>query len=90
MTGEVPDTLPKLLLRNATVRGARPAMREKDFGIWQTWTWSELAQHVLATMPGKSLMDPQEIAEAAVWLCSDAAYGVSGLSMIVDRGGVNR
>ena len=46
MTGEVPDTLPKLLLRNAAVRGARPAMREKDFGIWQTWTWSELAQHV--------------------------------------------
>ena len=29
------DTFPKLLLRNAAVFGDRPAMREKDLGIWQ-------------------------------------------------------
>ena len=28
-------TFPKLLRRNATLRGDRPAMREKKFGIWQ-------------------------------------------------------
>ena len=33
------DTFPKLLLLHARVRGALPAMREKDLGIWQTWTW---------------------------------------------------
>ena len=37
----VHDTIPKLLLRNAKIRGARPAMREKDLGIWQTWSWAE-------------------------------------------------
>jgi hypothetical protein len=30
------------------------------------------------------------VAEAAVWLCSDAADWVSGLSRVVDGGGVNR
>ena len=26
-------------LHHAQVRGDRPAIREKDLGIWQTWTW---------------------------------------------------
>ena len=50
----------------------------------------DLANAVLETMPGKRLLDPIEIAEAAVWLCSDGARGVSGLSMTVDAGGLNR
>ncbi len=37
------DTFPKLLMHHAKVRGERPAIREKDLGIWQTWTWSEFA-----------------------------------------------
>jgi long-chain acyl-CoA synthetase len=40
------DTFPKLLLHHARVRGARPAIREKDLGIWQTWTWQEFADEV--------------------------------------------
>ncbi|NLH83059.1 MAG: long-chain fatty acid--CoA ligase [Phyllobacteriaceae bacterium] len=40
------DTFPKLLIDNAEARRDRPAMREKDFGIWQTWTWSEVADEV--------------------------------------------
>ena len=32
------DTFPRLLLHHAQLRGARPATREKDLGIWQTWT----------------------------------------------------
>ncbi len=39
--GAKPDTIPKLLLRNARLHGARPAFREKEFGIWQTSTWSQ-------------------------------------------------
>jgi long-chain acyl-CoA synthetase len=42
------DTLPKLLLRNASAHAARPAMRHKDFGIWQTWTWAQLLDEVRA------------------------------------------
>jgi long-chain acyl-CoA synthetase len=42
------DTFPKLLLMHARVRGARPAIREKDLGIWQTWTWRQFADEVRA------------------------------------------
>ena len=38
------DTFPKLLIRNAHLYGARPSMRHKDLGIWQTWTWARGAR----------------------------------------------
>jgi long-chain acyl-CoA synthetase len=40
------DTFPKLLLRNARERGSRVAFRHKDLGIWQSWNWSQVAEHV--------------------------------------------
>ncbi|MGZ8446921.1 MAG: AMP-binding protein [Candidatus Deferrimicrobiaceae bacterium] len=41
------DTFPKLLLRNAERLGDRKvAMREKEFGIWQEFTWKEYHDHV--------------------------------------------
>ncbi|MGH8688121.1 MAG: AMP-dependent synthetase/ligase, partial [Burkholderiales bacterium] len=40
------DTFPRLLMRHAQVRGDRPAIREKDLGIWQTWTWHRFAEEV--------------------------------------------
>ena len=40
------DTIPKLLARNAAVRGDRVSIREKAFGIWQSWTWAEVAEEV--------------------------------------------
>jgi len=43
---EQPDTFPRLLLHQANVRPDRPAFREKDLGIWQTWTWAEVADEV--------------------------------------------
>ena len=42
------DTLPKLLLHNAAALGSRPAMRQKDLGIWQTWTWAQVLDEVRA------------------------------------------
>ena len=45
--GDDVTTLPRLLQHNARVRGGRPAMREKDRGIWQTHTWSAMAQRSL-------------------------------------------
>jgi long-chain acyl-CoA synthetase len=36
------DTFARLLRENARVRGGRIAMRHKDRGIWQSWTWSEV------------------------------------------------
>jgi long-chain acyl-CoA synthetase len=50
------DTFPKLLRANALVRGKRPAMRCKDRGIWQTWTWADVYEDVLLFAHGlKSL-----------------------------------
>jgi long-chain acyl-CoA synthetase len=46
------DTFPKLLIRNAQVRGSRPAIRHKDFGIWQTWTWAQVLEEVTAFSVG--------------------------------------
>ena len=50
------DTFPKILLRNARVFGSRTAFREKDYGIWQSWTWSEVCEEIRAFSIGlKSL-----------------------------------
>ena len=40
------DTFPKLLQRNAREHPDRFAIREKEFGIWQSWTWRELEAEV--------------------------------------------
>lgn len=42
------DTFPKLLRWNAEHRGARPAYREKDLGIWQSWSWAEAFREIRA------------------------------------------
>ena len=39
-------TFPHLLLQHAAQRPQAPALREKEYGIWQTWSWSEAAQTV--------------------------------------------
>ena len=40
------DTLPKLLHNHVRLRPDRDAMREKDLGIWQSWTWAEAALEI--------------------------------------------
>ena len=58
-------TLPALLLRNAERFGNRRiALREKEFGIWQSVTWQQYLEHVrnfslglisLGLRPGEAL-----------------------------------
>ncbi|MDK9723391.1 MAG: AMP-binding protein [Sterolibacteriaceae bacterium MAG5] len=50
--GAALDTFPRLLMHHASVRGDRPAIREKDLGIWQTWTWAEVAEETRALACG--------------------------------------
>ena len=39
-------TFPKLMLEHARARPMAPALRVKEFGIWQTTSWAALAQLV--------------------------------------------
>ena len=45
-------TFPRLLLDHAAKRPDAPALREKEYGIWQTLTWRELATMVRALAGG--------------------------------------
>jgi len=49
-----------------------------------------IAKGILATQPGGRLGQPDEIAEAVIWLCSDRASFVTGESFVVDGGAVAR
>ena len=52
MAEEGLDTFPRLLLHHAKARPDRPAIREKDLGIWQTCTWRDVADQVRAIACG--------------------------------------
>ncbi|MBL4542447.1 MAG: AMP-binding protein [Rhodobacteraceae bacterium] len=57
MASGAPDTgdlisIPALLARNARAYGARPAYREKEFGIWQCWSWAEAEAEIRAMAAG--------------------------------------
>jgi long-chain acyl-CoA synthetase len=52
MSEKSADTFPRLLLHQAAVRADQPAAREKDLGIWQTWTWGQVADEVRALACG--------------------------------------
>ena len=40
------DTFPRLLAHHASTRPRATAIREKDLGIWQSWTWQQMHQEV--------------------------------------------
>ena len=44
--GGGPDPIPKLLLDHAERSPDRHAIREKELGIWQAWTWRQLGEEV--------------------------------------------
>ena len=50
------DTLPGLVLRNAQVRPTKPAIREKDLGIWRTYSWADYAREVTEFGDGLAAM----------------------------------
>ncbi|GHC57859.1 long-chain-fatty-acid--CoA ligase [Alcaligenes pakistanensis] len=61
----LPGTFPAWIEHHAQVRGDKIAMREKDLGIWQTWTWRELAEQVeqlAAGLAGLGVKDGQHVA----------------------------
>ena len=61
-----PGTFPQLLLQHARERGTRPAIREKDLGIWQAWTWGEVREEVEALAHGMAAAGLRRGAHIAV------------------------
>ncbi len=51
------DSIPKLLARNVREFGDKPANREKEFGIWQSWTWVAVNDEVEAFALGLLALD---------------------------------
>ena len=47
-----PSTLVAALARNAAQAGSRIGFRERDFGIWQEWTWARVLDDILALAAG--------------------------------------
>ncbi|MCP4432698.1 MAG: long-chain fatty acid--CoA ligase, partial [Gammaproteobacteria bacterium] len=46
------DTFPKLLMKHASQRPDHDAIREKDLGIWQSWSWAEAEAEIRALACG--------------------------------------
>src|SRR5947209_8365214 len=60
------DTFPRLLLQHAQELADRPAIREKDLGIWQAWTWEQVRREVEALACGLASAGLQRGAHLAV------------------------
>ncbi|WP_171048953.1 AMP-binding protein [Sulfitobacter sp. BSw21498] len=52
VSADGPQSVPALLHRNATQFANAPAYREKEYGIWQSWTWSQTRDEVEALALG--------------------------------------
>ncbi|MDV7271670.1 AMP-binding protein [Thioclava sp. A2] len=50
--GNALQSIPALLARNAERYARMPAYREKEFGIWQCWTWAETQEEIRAMALG--------------------------------------
>lgn len=46
------DTFPKLLSENSQRFANKVAMRQKDYGIWQSWTWAQMRDEIFALANG--------------------------------------
>jgi NAD(P)-dependent dehydrogenase (short-subunit alcohol dehydrogenase family) len=48
----------------------------------------ESSAALASSSPLGRLLEPQEVAEAVVWLASDAARSINGQTLILDGGGI--
>ena len=86
MTVSFPDlTLPQMLRRNAQDFGARIALRQKDFGIWNPITWAEYASRAADVGHGLRAVGLHEGGHVAIlsenraeWVLSQLGAGLVG------------
>jgi long-chain acyl-CoA synthetase len=83
------DTFPKLLVRKAAELGAKTALREKEFGIWQATSWQQYHAHVRDFSLGLISLGMRRGDKVAIignnrpeWVYSElAAQGAGGVSV---------
>ncbi len=83
------DTFPKLLARNAREFGAKPALREKEFGIWQALSWRQYHDKVRDFSLGLVSLGFERGDKVAIignnrpeWVCAElAAQSAGGTSV---------
>jgi long-chain acyl-CoA synthetase len=83
------DTFPKLLAHNATTHPGAIALREKDFGIWQAFTWAQYQDWVEKRALGLHLLGVRRGDVVALigdnrpgWVVGEiAAHAVGALSI---------
>lgn len=83
------DTFPKLLARNAREFGAKPALREKEFGIWQALSWQQYHDKVRDFSLGLVSLGFERGDKVAIignnrpeWVCAElAAQSAGGTSV---------
>ncbi len=79
------DTLPKLFLKKSAERGDRIAMREKDFGIWQSYSWNDYRRIAFDIGHGLLALDLERGDVVSIlsedcreWLWADMGAGIAG------------
>ena len=79
------DTLPKLFLKKSAERGESIAMREKDFGIWQSYSWKDYRAYAFAIAHGLLSLDLQrgdvvsiQSEDCREWLWTDVGAMLAG------------
>ena len=79
------STLPQLFLKKSAERGPRIAMREKDFGIWQSYSWDDYREFAMAIANGllASGMQRGDVAsilseDCKEWLWADFGAQLAG------------
>ena len=80
-----PDTLPRLFLAACQRFGDRVALREKDYGVWQEFTWREYLRHVRLLAQGLAALGLRRGETVCIqsencleWLLSDLAVQSNG------------
>ncbi|HEX9050703.1 MAG TPA: long-chain fatty acid--CoA ligase [Anaeromyxobacter sp.] len=82
-------TFARLLARNARTSPGRVALREKEFGIWQSFTWSEYQAHVRDFSLGLVALGLQRGDKVAIvgdnrpeWVWSEIAAQAAGAASV--------